>query len=217
MRRQLETVVRRARAVLGAALAVATLAAAPAAAELAVDPAASSLVVRVFKAGFAKGLAHDHVVRAGDASGTVRFDPASPQEAAIEVVVPAASLVADAPEVRRAHGLEPLGDDDRREIQATMLGPGQLDAARHPRIAFASTAIAALGGDRYRVEGRLTLHGRTQPVTLTATAGLDGGTFRATGTLRFAQSAFGIEPYSAAMGAVKNRDEVELVLTIVAR
>lgn len=35
------------------------------------------------------------------------------------------------------------------------------------------------------------------------------------GALRFKTSDYGIKPYSTALGAIKNRDEVELVLHVV--
>lgn len=40
------------------------------------------------------------------------------------------------------------------------------DVENHPTITFRSTAIRALGGDRYDVDGELTIRGTTRPVTL---------------------------------------------------
>ena len=40
------------------------------------------------------------------------------------------------------------------------------DVANHPELNYRSTAITALGGDRYRADGELTMHGVTRPLTL---------------------------------------------------
>lgn len=45
------------------------------------------------------------------------------------------------------------------------------DAAAHPTITFVSTAVAHRGGERYAVEGELTMRGVTRPVVLDAEIG----------------------------------------------
>jgi hypothetical protein len=45
---------------------------------------------------------------------------------------------------------------------------------------------------------------------------MEGNVFRATATLTFMQSAFGYKPYSALLGAIKNKDAVMLHIDLVA-
>ena len=45
---------------------------------------------------------------------------------------------------------------------------------------------------------------------------MEGNLFRATATLTFMQSAFGYKPYSALLGAIKNKDAVMLHIHLVA-
>jgi polyisoprenoid-binding protein YceI len=59
------------------------------------------------------------------------------------------------------------------------------------------------------VTGELTLAGRTNPVTARLDVGGDG---RVTGTIPVTQSEWGIKPYRGLMGALKVRDEVEIVI-----
>ena len=40
------------------------------------------------------------------------------------------------------------------------------DAANHPELRYVSSRVQALGGDRYRAEGELTMRGVTKPITL---------------------------------------------------
>lgn len=42
------------------------------------------------------------------------------------------------------------------------------DAEQHPELTFRSTAVSALGGGRYRVEGELSMHGVVKSVALEA-------------------------------------------------
>jgi hypothetical protein len=87
-------------------------------------------------------------------------------------------------------GAKPLSDRDRREIKKNIeekvLGTGP--------ILFKGTADG----------GELTMAGTTRPVTIERTP--DGG--RATLT----QSAWGIKPYRGLMGALKVRDDVEVIV-----
>jgi polyisoprenoid-binding protein YceI len=201
--------------VLAAALLL--LAAPTDAAEHRVDPARSTLLVRLYKDGPASAFAHDHVVRATRFTGTVRHDAARPGESAVAVEVEAASLVADEPELRRRFDLAEMSDGARRDVQRTMLGARQLAVEQHPRIAFRSTAVTAQGEGRLRVEGELSLHGKTRQVSFPAEVSLADGEVHARATLRFRQSEYGIAPYRFAFGAVRNRDEVELIVDLVAR
>jgi polyisoprenoid-binding protein YceI len=180
-----------------------------------VDEQRSELVVLVFRAGVASALAHDHVVRATRFTGTLEVDRALVALAA-EITVDARTLAVDEPDRRASHGLAgELSDEDREEVRATMLGAGQLDAARHPEVRFRAAQIDR-AGDGYRLAGDLEIRGTTRRVTFPLRVEAVGDELRATGALRFRQSEFGVEPYSAMLGAVRNQDEVELRFRIVA-
>jgi polyisoprenoid-binding protein YceI len=58
--------------------------------------------------------------------------------------------------------------DDKRDEH--LRSPDFLDVAQFPTITFASTRITRHGDD-YRVEGELTIHGITKPITLEAEGG----------------------------------------------
>jgi polyisoprenoid-binding protein YceI len=77
--------------------------------------------------------------------------------------------------------------------------------------------VTGEGDGRLRVTGRLTLRGVTQEVTFPATVTLESGALRGRASLTFLQSSFGYRPYSALLGAIRNRDEVTLHVDLVAR
>jgi polyisoprenoid-binding protein YceI len=64
-------------------------------------------------------------------------------------------------------------------------------------------------GSGVRVEGELTLAGKTKPLGLELSVGADG---KLAATAVVAQTAWGMKPYSALWGALKVLDEVEVVL-----
>jgi polyisoprenoid-binding protein YceI len=62
-----------------------------------------------------------------------------------------------------------------------------LDVARYPTITYQSTGVRHLGGEHWEIDGDLTLHGVTRPVTLEASYG--GTVIDAFGTERFIAGA----------------------------
>jgi hypothetical protein len=159
--------------------------------QLAIDLNRSSLTVHVFSSGLLSALGDNHVVRAPIASGSVE-DGAPPR---VEIAVDA----------RRMTVLDPdLSPAKRGEVQERMLGPEVLDVARFKEIRFRSTAVKPLAAGHWRVEGVLSLHGRSAPVSFEATK--VKGQIRGRATL--SQRAFGIQPISIAAGTVKVKDEV---------
>lgn len=180
------------------------------------DPAQSEFVVQLFKAGVGAAFAHDHVARATAYTGQIQVDPANPLTAVIAVEVQAASLQMDEPAVRRQYGLTPLSEEERLEIQATMESETQLHVAQYPTIKFRSTRIESQTEGQYLITGELTLRGVTQSVTFPVQVEQRKDQVHGWGTLRFKQSSFGYKPYSAFLGAVKNRDEVVLHFHVVA-
>lgn len=84
-----------------------------------------------------------------DVNVTGTIDPAHPTNTAVEVTIQTASI--------RTH--HPQRDKD-------LLSSNFLEADKYPTIAFKSTKVEALGGDRYNMTGDLTIKGVTKPVTL---------------------------------------------------
>ncbi len=183
-----------------------------------VDPAQGSLVLQLFKDGVAARLGHDHVVHASVFSGIVAYDPRNPEASSLQVAVDVRSLIADDPGTRRKFGLagEPSASD-RAEIDKAMKGDGQLAAARFPSMTFTSTAIATQPDGRFLVTGRLTIRGVTNELTFPAQMSVEGTQLRGRAQLKFKQSSFGYPPYSALLGAIKNKDEVILHIDLVAK
>ena len=102
---------------------------------------------------------------------------------------------------------DPRGPEkDRAEVEKNMLGPEVLDAATYKEIRFHSTSAESAGSGAWKVNGDLSLHGTTRPVSMDVRE----ASGRYTGSCRLSLKEFGIKPTSAAGGAIKVKDEIEI-------
>jgi polyisoprenoid-binding protein YceI len=165
-----------------------------------IDLQRSVLAVRAFKSGLFSGFAHDHEISAPISAGYID--------------VSAISKVDFKVEVRRMKVLDPkLEADKRAEVQKTMLGESVLDSEHYPEIHFTSTQVRGAGENRWTVTGKLTLHGKTAPVSAEVVRSKD----HYTGSATVSQRQFGIKPISIAGGTIKVKDEIRIEFDIVTK
>ena len=162
-------------------------------------PDNATLAVRTERAGAAAKAGHDLVIHvtAWEATLVIGDDPAG---TTMELTADATSLRVQ----EGTGGMKALGDDDVASIHQTI----DDEVLRRQDIGFRSTSVQA-DGDTLRAQGDLTIVGNTQPVAFDLVRG-DGGEL--SGTAVVTQTAFGMKPYSALFGALKVKDEVQVVL-----
>ncbi|MDM7929586.1 YceI family protein [Blastomonas fulva] len=81
------------------------------------------------------------------------------------------------------------GDSQR---DGTLTDTDFFDTSRFARASYRATRFTALGGDRYRADGTLTLRGVSKPVPLAFTLTIAGDKARARGTARIDRTSFGV-------------------------
>lgn len=86
-----------------------------------------------------------------DFSGTLQYDAAKPENSKVEITVKTASL----------DTALPARDKD-------LTSDNFLDVAKYPEMRFVSTKVVSGPNQELRIEGDLTLHGVTKPITLQA-------------------------------------------------
>jgi len=106
-------------------------------------------------------------------------------------------------------GIKPLTDRDRREISGT--ARKLLRTGRYPEATFTATGFRQTAADGWEVDGTLTLAGTSRPLRLSVSQ-TGPGQYRAEGTV--VQTAYGIKPYTAFLGALKVRDAVGVTATV---
>ncbi len=131
------------------------------------------------------------------ASGSLQLQPTAPSSAKLQVTVPVASILSTVP-----------------KLDQELKGADWFDTAKYPNATFTSTQVRPTGKDTAEIDGNLTLHGITKPVTLTAHLVGSGVNpmdkaftvgFEATGVIK--RSDFGVTKYLPLVG-----DDVRLTI-----
>jgi polyisoprenoid-binding protein YceI len=177
-------------------VAVALIPATALAQSVAIDTTRSTVTVRVYKSGLLSALAHNHVLQAPIASGSL-----DAMERTVELSFNVSSMKVVDPEG---------SDSERKEIEDTMKGPTVLGMAKFPVISFASSAVTILGPERYQVTGALKLHGASHQISFPVFRSGE----RYSGSLVLKQTDYGITPVKIAGGSVRVKDEVTLEVNI---
>lgn len=132
------------------------------------------------------------------ATGTLLLDPAKPATAKLDVTIPVASVATH-----------------NTVLDGELKGAEWFDAEKFPTIHFTSTKVTVTSPTTARVDGNLTFHGVTKPVTLNANFKASGSNpmskaftigFEVTGKLK--RSDFGVTKYVPLVG-----DDVDLIIS----
>ncbi len=162
-------------------------------------PQSGRLLVKTARTGLGAKAGHDLTIEVTRWRGNVVVDAANPAGSSVSAEIDVDSL-----EVREgAGGVKPLTDSDRADIKNTLRKI--LNSGRYPAITFRSSQVSGTA-ESFRIVGDLTIAGVTQPVTVEGRLAGD----RARGSAVVVQSRWGIRPYSAFLGALKLRDEVDV-------
>ena len=111
---------------------------------LVIDQAQSDVSFTVTKWGFLEVEGRFH-----DFSGVVVYDPQRPEASRIEWRVKVASV-----------------KTDERNRDESLQQPEYFDAARYPDLTFVSDRVTAVSPAELEVQGRITIKGRTKPLTV---------------------------------------------------
>ena len=160
-----------------------------------IDTQKSTLTVHVGKTGVFSGFGHEHEVRAPILSGTADIG-----------THPAVDIHVDARALRVID--KDASEQERTEVQQTMLGPEVLDSDSHKEIVFKSAVADSAGQDRWTLRGNLTLRGQTRPITVHVT--LKDGHYSGEASVK--QTDYGIKPPGKA--GVRAKDELKIAFTI---
>ena len=164
-------------------------------------PGAGQLLLKTSRTGLGSKAGHDLTIEVTRWTGVAVVDTASPASSSVTV-----DIDADSFEVRQGTGgVKPLTAGDRADIKRT-IAEKILHTARHSEISFRSRHISGQPG-AFTIEGDLTIVGMVRPVIVQGAVGADGRV-RAAATVK--QSNWGIKPYSAFLGALRLKDEVEV-------
>ena len=148
-------------------------------------------------------LAHDLTLRATRWSGTLNVDD-NPANCSASLSIDPSSIEI----VEARGGVKSLSDKDRRDITKN-INEKVLETGKFPELKFESTSVSG-SEPNLKATGNMTIKGTTRPVNVDLN--VNGGTVTAKTSI--SQKDFGIKPFSAMMGAIKLRDDVDFELTV---
>ncbi len=173
------------------------------------------VLVRYKRGTLGAGLSHDHVVVATGWTGSVTWDAADLSACSVSIDVPVSGLSVDPGSARDWEGLEDETDEgDRESIRDNLRGSRQLDMSSYSTIEYRSTSCSAGSGDIVNVSGNLTVHGISKTMVVPMTIRQDEGSFGATGRFEATHADFGMSPFSAAFGAMRNDEQLSFVIDV---
>jgi len=142
---------------------------------------------------------HDLVIDVTSWNATVTIDADS--QCTVELNADPTSL-----HVQHGHGgAKPLSDKDKADIRKNI----DNKVLKGQAITFRCSGMSLNGAGTAPVNGEIDMAGSTQPVSFEVDVAADG---LVKGSVPLTQSEWGIKPFTALMGALKVKDEVEVVL-----
>jgi polyisoprenoid-binding protein YceI len=125
-----------------------------------------------------------------DIQGTINVDNAKPANSSVNVTIPLSSL-----------------NTNVKALDEHLKTADFFDAAKYPNITFKSTKVQALGKNKYKITGNLTVKDVTKPVVLDAVLNKQGvhpmtkaEAIGFNATTSFNRSAFGVGAYVPNVG-----------------
>jgi polyisoprenoid-binding protein YceI len=197
------------------------------------DTAVFAMITK--KEGVASGLAHDHLILAKEFTATLKVPDGDLDKGSFEFKTSAADLVVDAPEAQIRHfpALKSLGiqstpfselsEKDRTKIKENALAKDQLDAAAFPEITAEVTKLLAkplaFGGKTFShsADVKIKVKGKTVQKTLPAQVQKERKTLKVETVGPFQFTDFGIQPYSALLGTIRNGNTFHLYVSFEAQ
>jgi polyisoprenoid-binding protein YceI len=164
-------------------------------------PSDGTVRVKTGRQGMASKVGHDLTLDAANWKATVTID-GDPARSEVHATIEPRSLDVTA----ATGGAKPVSDKDKKDIKKNISG-----LLGNESITFTSTSVEVKSDTALKVAGALSIAGQSRPVTLDLSATPDG---RLSGSVTVVQTQFGIKPFSAMMGALKVKDEVEVVLDV---
>jgi polyisoprenoid-binding protein YceI len=176
-----------------------------------VDAAQSLVAIEVRRAGSLARLGHDHVVASHAVVGFV-----APQQGRADLYVELDRLTVDEAALRAEAGFETQPSASDIEGTRTNMLDKVLESSRFPFAVIAASGVDAAQRSA-TLAVTLTLHGHTRTVQVPAEVDVDADRLTVSGRFSFAQTDFGITPYSLLGGAIAVRNDVDLRFRIVAQ
>lgn len=169
------------------------------------NPTESKIEIHLYKGGFLGTFGDNHLIDLTRFTGNANFSKTGGWTA--ELTGDAASLKV----------IDPWGNPtERQEVQDTMLGPQQIDASHFPSIELHSVSFDPVDHDTvWNLVANVKLHGVTRKVQFSLNCHENGNKLQIQGKRMFKLTDFNIQPYSAALGTVKVKNDFLVTYDVI--
>jgi polyisoprenoid-binding protein YceI len=165
----------------------------------------AQLALTVEKTGLYRGKKHLFLFEKYE--GRLDFDAQKPEDSKIELTIDSRSLVCKD---------DWISESDRKSVVQTAFDD-MLAVNRYSTMTFRGTSIKPLGGDRYEVQGTLTIRDLPKPnvVSVQLTV-LNSSQLKLSGTATIRLTDYKLKPPSAILGAIGTKDDMTLNFVVIA-
>lgn len=178
----------------------------------------SLLVVRVYRDGPMQKLGHNHLIASDALDGEIQLrEPLT--QSGFDLALPLESLLVDDPDARSGAGEDfsaPVPAKDREATRQNMLGEAVLAVARQPVLRLTAEELSG-GPGEYQARVRVALRGEERVVTVPLSVTIEGGRLEARASFHLTHGDIGLVPFTAALGALRVRDDIGFDLRLEAR
>lgn len=171
--------------------------------EYRIAPGGDNLIkLEVEKTGLFKG--KKHVFEFTKLSGKLSYDAQTPANSKVDLTVDAATFIVKD---------DWVNDKDKKKVldeaRNNMLKVGQ-----YPEMRFTSSKVTPQGGNKFQVDGTLTIRGIAKPITIDAM--LDPEKIVISGKSVFKMTGYGMKPPSAGLGTIGTKDDMTATFKVAA-
>ena len=181
----------------------------------AIDAAQSEVYWRIYRAGAAARLGHNHVISMPELAGTVTLG-SDPESARWDISFAVDSLVIDDPELRARYGedFESVpSEDDKAGTKRNMLTDRVLNGEVFPEIRLTGSGVTG-PLDNARLPLTIEILGRSVEQSFPASIEIGADSLTVTGEHRLTHADLGMEPFSAFGGIMAVGDDIDFTYRI---
>jgi polyisoprenoid-binding protein YceI len=177
----------------------------------------SGLQILVYRGGPMAKLGHNHLIASHHLEGSV-YVMEDPLRTRFDLSFPVSELTVDEAAMRAQAGADfatAVPQSARDGTRNNLLSPALLDGANYPAIRLRALDVLE-AGEGYDVGVEISIKDQVQTVRVPVTLRREERTLLASGEFPLKQSALGLKPFTAAMGALAVVDEMTVRFQVVA-
>jgi hypothetical protein len=182
----------------------------------------SLLTIQAFRGGALAKAGHNHVIASHTLTGTL-YVPADPARASFEIHMPVVDLTIDEAVLRAKENSEDfppdIPDSAKQGTRRNMLSAALLDGEHFPEVVLRSERLEpapGAAGSQLIAHVEVTVRDHTSSVVVPVHYEQQRDQIVVSGELPLKQSALGLTPFSALLGALQVVDELKIRFRVVA-